>query len=162
MKSNKLSLLFFTIVSVVVLGPLAANAACFTDNLTINDQAERLDERMQNLAHQTGCALETNDAFMQIEANTAPALSGSMTALGAYTQSLRGTGFAVTQVNDESGTHFKIVANPTSSPTTTTASAAAKNNQLLLLLAALAIIALAAAAKIFVFKKKTTPGNKLR
>ena len=73
-----------------------AVAACQPGPFPLSLPAQRLDERLQELAHRTGCAVDVDPGLTQDKRSVA--LSGSLTADQAFIQSVRGSGLEVRPV----------------------------------------------------------------
>lgn len=73
-----------------------AVAACQPGPFALSLPAQRLDERLQELAHRTGCAVDVDPGLMQGKRSVA--LSGSLTADQAFIRSVRGSGLEVRPV----------------------------------------------------------------
>ncbi len=65
-------------------------AACQAGPFAIALPEQRLDERLQDLAHRTGCFVAVEPALL--EGKRAPALDGLLTSEQAFLQSVRGRG----------------------------------------------------------------------
>ncbi|WP_252347237.1 MULTISPECIES: STN domain-containing protein [unclassified Gluconobacter] len=82
--------------------PVMASAACTNDAFPIALPIQRMDERLQDLAHKTGCFMEVDPSLLQDL--KAPALSGKLTARQALTKSLKGSRLRYRFVKD----HWRI------------------------------------------------------
>lgn len=76
-------------VAALMLG-LPAAAECLHGKVRVDLPAQRMDERMQALAHSTGCFMEVDMALLADK--QAPRVRGRMTARDALYRSLRGSG----------------------------------------------------------------------
>lgn len=84
--------------------PTAASAACTSDALPIALPIQRMDERLQDLAHKTGCIMEVDPALLHDL--KAPAISGNLTARQALTRSLKGSRLRYRFIKD----HWRITS----------------------------------------------------
>ncbi|WP_228118689.1 hypothetical protein [Gluconobacter japonicus] len=84
--------------------PTVASAACTRDALPMSLPVQRMDERLQDLAHKTGCFIQVDLA--SLERLKAPALSGTLTARQALRQSLKGSRLKSRFVKD----HWQITS----------------------------------------------------
>lgn len=68
--------------------PTVAFGACTKDPVPISLPIQRLDERLQDLAHLTGCMMQVDPSLLTDL--SAPAISGNLTARQTLRQSLKG------------------------------------------------------------------------
>ena len=84
--------------------PVSASAECKQSPFSLELPNQRMDERLQNLAHQTGCFVEVDPALLGTM--RAPAVSGVLTPRQAFSRSLKGSGLSYRFVKD----HWKITS----------------------------------------------------
>ncbi|MCW2264731.1 hypothetical protein M2305_000678 [Gluconobacter cerinus] len=84
--------------------PVSASAECKQSPFSLELPSQRMDERLQNLAHQTGCFVEVDPALLGTM--RAPAVSGVLTPRQAFSRSLKGSGLRYRFVKD----HWKITS----------------------------------------------------
>ncbi|WP_372361242.1 STN domain-containing protein [Xanthomonas sp. NCPPB 1325] len=97
---RRLSSIVIAVGAVMCAGPVMA--ACQPGPFTLALSAQRLDERLQDLAHQAGCAVEVDPSLLQDK--RVQALSGTFTADQAFIQSVRGSGLEADYASD----HWRV------------------------------------------------------
>ncbi|MCC8618821.1 STN domain-containing protein [Xanthomonas vesicatoria] len=97
---NRLPALVVALGAILCAGPVFA--ACQPGPFAVSLPAQRLDERLQELAHVTGCAVEVDPTLLQ--GKHAVALSGSLTTDQVFVQSVRGSGLEAVPADD----HWRV------------------------------------------------------
>ncbi|MEA9556742.1 hypothetical protein VC273_12720 [Xanthomonas nasturtii] len=97
---NRLPSIIVALGAIICAAPVFG--ACQPGPFAVSLPAQRLDERLQELAHVTGCAVEVDPSLLQ--GKRAAVLTGSLTADQAFIESVRGSGLEAGPADD----HWRV------------------------------------------------------